>query len=121
MERHPKQVHMRMSEEEISCAKGLTAALGLTLSNLVRVLLQLPAESVAEADRLVVDRTTTAKLAREMRKWGHHYNQACHALNAIAYYLRTNDMDAPDVMEELARASAKLEAMTFRPDALESL
>lgn len=56
-----------------------------------------------------------------MRKWGHHYNQACHALNAIAYYLRTNDMDTPDVMEKLARASAKLEAMPFRPDALESL
>lgn len=39
MERHPKQIHMRMSEEEISCAKGLTAALGLTLSDLVLVLL----------------------------------------------------------------------------------
>lgn len=39
MERHPKQIHMRMSEEEISCAKGLTAALGLMLSDLVLVLL----------------------------------------------------------------------------------
>ena len=53
-----------------------------------------------------------------MRKWGHHYNQACHALNAIAYYLRANEMDAPDVLEELARAERKLEEM--RP-AVESL
>lgn len=119
MERHPKQIHVRMSEEEISRAKGLAADLGMTLSDLIRVLLQLPAESVAGAERLVVvDRTTTAKLAREMRRWGHHYNQACHALNAIAYYLRANDMDAPDVVEELARAAAKLEAMQPGIDAL---
>lgn len=119
MERHPKQIHVRMSEEEISRAKGLAAALGMTLSDLVRVLLQLPAESVAGADRLVVvDRTTAARLAREMRRWGHHYNQACHALNSIAYYLRANEMDTLDVMDELARAAAKLEAMQPGIDAL---
>lgn len=112
MERHPKQIHVRMSEGEIARAKKLAAALGMTPSDLVRVLLQLLAEGVPEAGRLViVDRTTAAKLARKMRRWGHHYNQACHALNSIAYYLRLNEMDALDVMEELARASAKLEAM----------
>ena len=46
-----------------------------------------------------------------MRRWGHHYNQAVHALNAIAYYLRANDMDASDVLEELDRTSEKLAAM----------
>lgn len=112
MEKHPKQIHVRMSEEEILRAKKLAAALGMTLSDLIRVLLQLPAEGVADADRLiVVDRTTTVKLAREMRRWGHHYNQACHALNAIAYYLRLNEMDTFDVMDGLAHAASKLEAM----------
>ena len=43
-----------------------------------------------------------------MRRWGHHYNQAVHALKAIAYYLRANDMD---VLEELDRTSGKLAAM----------
>lgn len=112
MERHPKQIHVRVSEEEIARAKELAAALGMTLSDLVRVLLQLPVEGVADAGRLiVVDRTTAVKLAREMRRWGHHYNQACHALNAIAYYLRLNEMDALDVMEGLSHAASKLEAM----------
>ena len=112
-------MHLRMSERELAAAKALAGELGMTVSDLVRVLLQLPADSVGAGARLVVvDRTTAAKLSREMTRWGHHYNQAVHALNAIAYYLRANEMDAPDVLEELARAERKLEEM--RP-AVESL
>lgn len=111
MERHPKQIHVRMSENEIDRAKALAKSLGMTLSDLIRTLLQLPASSIEEGGLVVIDRATAVKLAREMRRWGHHYNQAVHALNAIAYYLRANDMDAPDVLEELDRTSEKLAAM----------
>ena len=112
MERHPRQIHVRMSEGEVNRAKAFARSLGMTLSDLIRTLLQLPASSIEEGDGVVViDRTTAVKLAREMRRWGHHYNQAVHALNAIAYYLRANDMDASDVLEELDRASGKLAAM----------
>lgn len=112
MARHPRQIHVRMSEGEVNRAKAFARSLGMTLSDLIRTLLQLPASSIEEGDGLVViDRTTAVKLAREMRRWGHHYNQAVHALNAIAYYLRANDMDASDVLEELDRASGKLAAM----------
>lgn len=101
-----------MFEGEVNRAKAFARSLGMTLSDLIRTLLQLPASSIEEGDGLVViDRTTAVKRAREMRWWGHHYNQAVHALNAIAYYLRANDMDASDVLEELDRASGKLAAM----------
>ena len=119
MERHPKQIHVRMSEEEIVRAKRLASFLNMTLSGLVRVLLQLPADTVREGTSLaIIDRATAVKLAREMRRWGHHYNQAVHALNAIAYYLRANDMDTDDVLEELDRASVKLAAMQPGVEAL---
>ena len=119
MERHPKQIHVRMSEGEVNRAKALAQDLGMTLSDLVRALLQLPESSVEEGGSLVViDRVTSLKLAREMRRWGHHYNQAVHALNAIAYYLRANDMDTADVLEELDRASGKLAAMQPGVEAL---
>ncbi|OUO19204.1 hypothetical protein [Collinsella sp. An307] len=112
MERHPKQLHVRMSEAEIASAKRLARELEMTVSDLLRVLLQLPAEAVRGGGSLVVvDRTTAARISREMTRWGHHYNQAVHALNAIAYYLRSNDMDAPEVMEELARAERTLAGM----------
>ena len=112
-------MQLRMSERELAAAKALAGELDMTVSDLVRVLLQLPADSVGTGARLVVvDRTTAAKLSREMTRWGHHYNQAVHALNAIAYYLRANDMDAPDVLEELARAERKLEEMRPAVDSL---
>lgn len=105
-------MHVRMSEAELASAKRLAVELGMTVSDLVRALLQLPAQAVGEKTRLVViDRTTAARLSREMTRWGHHYNQAVHALNAIAYYLRANEMDAPDVTEELRRAERRLAEM----------
>ena len=119
MERYPKQIHVRMSEVEVARAKALASKLDMTLSDLIRCLLQLPDESIEGGARLVVvDRATAVKLSREMRRWGHHYNQAVHALNAIAYYLRANDMDTSDVLEELARTSAKLAAMQPGVEAL---
>ena len=84
----------------------------MTLSDLIRCLLQMPAGAINDGTALVViDRATAAKFSREMRRWCHHYNQAVHALNAIAYYLRANDMDADEVIEELDRTSSKLAAM----------
>lgn len=112
MDRHPKQIHVRMSEVELARAKALAQALDMTLSDLIRTLLQLPDSVLGEENTLIViDRATAAKLVREMRRWGHHYNQAVHALNAIAYYLRANDMDTADVLEELDRTTEKLAAM----------
>lgn len=46
-----------------------------------------------------------------MTRQGHHYNQAVYALNAIAYYLRPNDMEALEVMEGLAQAERILAGM----------
>ena len=88
MERHPRQIHVRMSEGEVKRAKALARSLDTTLSDLIRTLLQLPASSIEEGGSLVViDRATAVKLAREMRRWGHHYNQGVHALNSIKFAL----------------------------------
>lgn len=66
MERHPKQIHVRMSEAEVERAKHLAADTGMMLSDLIRVLLQMPSSSIEEGARLVViDRTTAAKLTRD--------------------------------------------------------
>ena len=62
-------MHLRMSERELAAAKELAGGLGMTTSDLVRVLLQLPADAVSGGARLVVvDRTTAAKLSREMTR-----------------------------------------------------
>ena len=60
---------------------------------------------------IVIDRETAVGMRREMRRWGHHYNQAVHALNAIAYYMRLDEADATDALEELGKVSNKLSLM----------
>lgn len=112
MDKYPRRIFVRMTDDGLAHARVVADAMNLTLSQLVRLLLDgATVEGVVPSALVVVDCTTAAKLSREMRRWGHHYNQAVHALNSIAYYLRANDMDTPDVLEELGRASAKLEAM----------
>ena len=87
---------------------------GLSKSEYLRYLVRIPLSTEANAGdehRILVDRRALWSMSRELTKWGYHYNQAVHALNSIAYYLRANDMDTSDVLEELDRTSAKLAAM----------
>ena len=116
------QLHVRMSQDELDCARQLASPLGMTLSDTVRVLVQLPVATVKQGigSVVLVDRETAVGIRRELRRWGHHYNQAVHALNAIAYYLRLNEMDSDDVLEELEKANRKLATMDAGVDALRS-
>lgn len=113
MEKHEKQLHVRVSQEELDRARRLSDTLGMTLSDLVRVFIQVSAPSLSKSPGsvIVIDRGTALGLRREMRRWGHHYNQAVHALNAIAYYLRLEETDAGEALEELGKVGDKLDAM----------
>jgi hypothetical protein len=113
MEKHEKQLHVRVSQEELDRARRLSDTLGMTLSDLVRVFIQVSAPSLSKSPGsvIVIDRGTALGLRREMRRWGYHYNQAVHALNAIAYYLRLEETDAAEALEELGRVGDKLDAM----------
>lgn len=65
---------------------SLTSRNGLSVSQLARVLIQLPTGCTAEGVRtaVVLDRASAGRLEREMRRWGNHCNQAVHAFNRIA-------------------------------------
>lgn len=131
MEKHAKQLHIRMSHVELERTRDLAGMLGMTMSDLVRALVQAPAWMIrpealrhgeapsgcrppgdpSSSTLIVMDRDTAVRLRRELRRWGHHYNQAVHALNAIAYYLRLDEADATDAIEELTKANRKLDSM----------
>lgn len=99
-----RRLFVRVTDEEHARAAALADELGLTASDLIRVLLQLPAEHISESEQravLVVDATSAAQLARQTRLWGYQHNQIAHALNRIAYYMRRDMADADDVMEQL--------------------
>lgn len=113
MESYPHRMFVRMSADGLAQAKALAASLDMSLSELVRLLLQSarPGTSMEPGALVVVDCESAAHLRREMRRWGYHYNQAVHALNAIAYYLRLDEADSADALEELVKVSRKIDAM----------
>ena len=44
-----------------------------------------------------------------MRRWGHHYNQAVHALNRIAYYADRGTLKTEEAHRLLRKAEGNLE------------
>ena len=109
-EQKDHQLHARVCEADMRRAAALSKELGISTSELVRMLLQLPADDAAHGERFVVLDTACAdRMFREMRHWRYQRNQGMHALNSIAYYLRSNSLDAMDVMDGYAAVHARFD------------
>lgn len=109
-----RQLHARVSEADYMRAANLAKALEIPQAELIRLLLQLPADDVQceGAERFIVLDTLTAnKLYRELNHWGCQRNQGVHALNRIAYYLRANGLDADDVMDGYSLVRRRFDAI----------
>ncbi|RDB55487.1 hypothetical protein C1879_10690 [Paraeggerthella hongkongensis] len=112
MREYCQHINMRLTPDEKSRAISLAKSKDLSVSQLMRILIKLPAES-ADADgvhtAVIIDRSSVPKLEREMRRWGHHYNQAVHALNRIAYYVERGSLKTEETHQLLRRAEGNLE------------
>lgn len=112
MEQRACRLDLRVTREEREEAIRLAKSLNLTVSELVRILLRLPAGYAAGTETrpvLVIDTTSAFKLARETRWWGYQYNQIAHALNRIALFLRRGMADADDALEQLLIVEEKVD------------
>lgn len=112
MTKKEPRLFVRVTDDEHEAAMTLAEELGLTVSELVRILLRLPRAYVdGKKTRpvLVVDAVSARKLARETRWWGYQYNQIAHALNRIAMYLRRDMCDAADALEQLQVVEEKVD------------
>ena len=74
MERYDRRLHIRVGQADIERAQALANALNITTSALVRLLLQLPAEDVAECRHVVLDLTCANRLYRELNQWACQQN-----------------------------------------------
>ncbi len=104
-------VSLRLDDRDLDALEDACERSGLSRSDLLRSLLRVPPGADRQRTVYAVDGRTLGRLATELVRWGRHYNQAVHALNAIAYYLRANDMETSEVVEELSRAERKLAEM----------
>ena len=103
----PVQLHVMLSEEEMSSLRSLADSLGTTVSDTVRLLARAGAASPGGAATgvLVLDRRTLAAYVRNVRSLGHLLNQSTHALNAIAKAVRESGVDALDLAEAMEGVS----------------
>lgn len=112
MSEYCQHINMRLTPDEKSRAISLAKSKDLSVSQLMRVLIKLPAKC-ADTDGIhtavVIDRSSVPKLEREMRRWGHHYNQAVHALNRIAYYADRGTLKTEEAHRLLRKAEGNLE------------
>lgn len=111
MSEYCQHINMRLTPEEKGRAISLAKSKGLSVSQLVRVLIRLPAEydDGGMHTAVVIDRSSVPRLEREMRRWGHHYNQAVHALNRIAYYADRGTLKTDEAHQLLRKAEGNLE------------
>lgn len=115
----PIQLHVMLSEEEMSSLRSLADALGTSVSDTVRILVKAGAVTPGSGGEtmLVLDRRTLAAYVRNVRALGHLLNQSTHALNAIAKAVRESGIDALDLTEAMEVVSWGLDVV--RQDAAE--
>lgn len=118
MERYPERLYVRLAREDKERAQEVAGAMGLSLSDLVRLMVRLAAadpglaaRAASEGGPIVLDTATCLRIARELRRWGYHYNQGIHALNSVAFHLRHGSRDYGDMAEALRDARAELSAV----------
>ena len=112
MTKKEPRLFVRVTDDEHEAAMTLAEELGLTVSELVRILLRLPRgyfDGKETCPVLVVDAVSARKLARETRWWAYQYNQTAHALNRIAMYLRRDMCDAAAALEQLQVVEEKVD------------
>ena len=78
----------RLDDRDYGSLHENAAALDVAPSTYMRYLIRIPVSACPDPKGsrvLVVDAKTLGALRYELVRWGRHYNQGVHALNAIAY------------------------------------
>lgn len=121
--------HIRMTAEEKADLEAMAESVGMTRSELIRLLAKLPAPTIEEGNihLVAIDRGSIARIHREMRKFGTNLNQATHALNSINYYLGNGslkydylDFAVPEIKQQLEHVGKQQETLQKSISALES-
>ena len=107
-----RTISIRLTEDDFRLIQERCRTHGVSRSDYIRQLARADAVTgdIGARRVLVLDRTTMLAVAKEMRAWGRHYNQAVHALNVMAKYLRNAwNVDGDEVADGLARVESRLD------------
>ena len=110
-ERKDRFVHCRLSEDDYNRFHANAEAMELAPSQYLRYLLRIPVGDATKYSVVAIDAGAMERARSELVRWGHHYNQAVHALNTIAFYVRRGGGDIAYFTEQMERANAELKAV----------
>lgn len=118
-ERKDRFVHCRLSEDDYNRFHANAEAMELAPSQYLRYLVRLPVGDAVGCSVVAIDAGAMERARAELVRWGHHYNQAAHALNTIAFYVRRGGGDVAYFTEQMERANAELQAVAGGERAIE--
>lgn len=110
-ERKDRFVHCRLSEDDYNRFHANAEAMELAPSQYLHYLLRIPVGDATKYSVVAIDAGAMERARSELVRWGHHYNQAVHALNTIAFYVRRGGGDIAYFTEQMERANAELKAV----------
>ncbi len=119
-ERKDRFVHCRLSEDDYNRFHANAEALELAPSQYLRYLVRIPVGDATRYSVVAIDVKAMDRARSELVRWGHHYNQAVHALNTIAFYVRRGGGDIAYFTEQMERANAQLQAVECGERAIRS-
>lgn len=103
----------RLSDADSERFHASAELFDLKPSQYLRYLIRLPTDfhdTESNGPVVVLDRKALAGIRRELVRWGHHYNQAVHALNTLALATRKQaQLDTEYFAVTLEKISSKLD------------
>lgn len=87
----------RLSDDDRRRLAEQAGRLELKPSEYLRYLIRIPLADKgpsSSARCVVIDADAMANMARELTKWGHHYNQAVHSMNTISLFIQRGRLEA---------------------------
>lgn len=103
-------MHFRVSAPERERYRAWAKNLGLTQNALFHALIQLDEiqDGTGAIRCVILDSKTMRSMANELKRWGYHFNQTNHALNALNYYLSLEEAGIVDIEECLRDTEDRL-------------
>jgi len=111
--------YVRLDEKELARLKNAAKQLGMSRSDYVRFISQLPAEAFSVPldgqptlmHFVFLDTQTAHRILIEASRWGTNYNQGVHALNLITSFLMSDNPDKyrDEILYQSKRAHRCLE------------
>lgn len=121
----------RLAEDDYQKLAERCRKAELSQSSYLRYLIRIPivgdVEHGEDVRCIVLDRKSLGKMAKELTRWGYHYNQAVRAMNTINYYVAHGKADsaildgkAESIEVELQSVNSNAERIVYELASLQS-